>query len=402
MIGIRRVRASISVVSQNADLILILVAILLTALNLRLAIGSVLPLLETIRSDLGLGRAAISLLISIPTLSMGIFAFSADSLSYRFGRKKTIVWALLLVGGATLARLWGDIGVVLFLSTIVVGIGIAVSQTLLPATVSAYFDGREAMVTGFYTACLIGGAGIAASFTVDLTGLLGTWTAALAVWGLLIIPPCLIWLVVLRNDAIQAEEVEKPRPNSIPWRNPFSWLLAAYYGGAAILFFASLTWLAPRYEDLGWSISQTGDLVTLLIVSQLVGALGIASLADYTRDRRPWYFLTLGGIAIGLVGVAYLPAYQPLLWTILIGLGDGGIFSLVLTLPIDYSVDADAAGKLSSIVLGGGYIIGATGPVVVGWVRDWLGSYQSPLLMLIWLCVIMSIVALKFRPDAQA
>lgn len=397
----RRFSTAPTVVAQYADHILILGALLMTAVNLRLAIGSVLPLLETIRSELGLGRAAVSLLVSIPTLSMGVFAFSADRLSYRFGRKQTIVWAVVLVGLSTLTRLWGDIGVVLFLSTIGAGIGIAVSQTLLPAVVSAYFDGREALVTGLYTACLIGGAGIAASLTVDITRILGTWTGALAVWGLFIVPPCLVWLVVLREEPGRTGDGETPISTRLAWKEPFSWLLAAYYGGAAVLFFATLTWLAPRYEELGWTISQTGNLVTILIASQLVGALGIASLANVTHDRRPWYYLTLGGIALGLIGVAYRPLHLPLVWTMLIGFGDGGIFSLVLTLPIDYSADADSAGKLSSVVLGGGYIIGATGPILVGGIRDMSGSYRTPILVLVGVCLILAAIAVKFSPDSR-
>ncbi|CAK6481048.1 hypothetical protein ACPOM7_18505 [Peribacillus castrilensis] len=57
--------------TKNAFLIL---AFFLVAANLRPAIASVSPLLETIRYDLGMSSFAVSFLTTIPVLCMGIFA----------------------------------------------------------------------------------------------------------------------------------------------------------------------------------------------------------------------------------------------------------------------------------------------------------------------------------------
>jgi CP family cyanate transporter-like MFS transporter len=64
---------------------LLLLGLVLVALNLRPALTSGSPVLESIRQDLGLSRAAAGLLTTIPTLCMGVFAFAAARVSERIG-----------------------------------------------------------------------------------------------------------------------------------------------------------------------------------------------------------------------------------------------------------------------------------------------------------------------------
>lgn len=379
----------------------ILIGVILIALNLRLTIGSVLPVLETIRTDLGLGHAAVSLLVTIPSLCMGVFALVAAPLSNRFGRGRVILWAIGLVGVATAARLWGEYAVVLLGSTVLVGIGIACSQTLLPSVVSEFFENRAATVTGLYTACLIAGAGLASFMTVGLIGVFGSWPAGLAGWAVMALPAIVVWRPVVSRTSIPARSGPSVPPTELPWRSGWGWFLAAYYGGAAVLFWGSLTWLAPRYEELGWSISQSGVIVTLLIVAQLVGALAISAVGDRTTDRRPWYALCLGAFGIGIVAIALVPLSHPWIWTILVGFGDGGLFALVLTLPVDYSSSPAATDRLSSLVLFGGYVIGAMGPPAIGWVRGLTGDFVTPFLLMGGLCLGLLVVAGLIRPDSE-
>lgn len=379
----------------------ILIGVLLIALNLRLAIGSVLPVLETIRTDLGLGHAGVSFLVTVPVVCMGIFALLAAPLSDRLGRGRVILWAVVLVGLATTARLWGMNTLVLFGSTILVGIGIAISQTLLPSVVSEFFEDRAATVTGLYTAFVIAGAGLASFTTVELTNIFGDWPASLAAWGMMALPALFVWQPVVSRTSIPAQPDSIASPIELPWKSRWAWFLSLYYGVAAALFFASLTWLAPRYTELGWNISQTGFLVTVLIAAQLVGALAISAVGDFTTDRRPWFALCWGCLVIGFGAIGLHPLSLPWIWTTLLGFGDGGLFALVLTLPVDYSSSPEATDRLSSLVLCGGYTVGAFGPPATGWLRGLTGAYSMPFLMLAGLSLVMIFVAVLLRPDAE-
>ena len=119
-------------VRSPADRRLLLVGMVLVAFNLRPAVSSVPPVLETIRVELALSYTAAGLLTTIPTLCMGGLALAAAPVARRVGRERGVMWAVVLIGVGTAARLWGTNAAVLFGSTLVVGVGIAISQTLLP------------------------------------------------------------------------------------------------------------------------------------------------------------------------------------------------------------------------------------------------------------------------------
>jgi cyanate permease len=59
------------------------------------------------------------------------------------------------------------------------------------------------------------------------------------------------------------------------------------------------------------------------------------------------------------------------------------MFSLVLTLPLDIEHDARRVGALIGMMLGFGYVIGATSPLVLGVVRDATGSFTGSLWLIV-------------------
>ena len=79
--------------------------------------------------------------------------------------------------------------------------------------------------------------------------------------------------------------------------------------------------------------------------------------------------------AIGLVAVPAL-AYG---WALLAGVAQGGMFALVMTLPLDFERRPERVAALVGMMLGVGYTIGATSPFVLGAVRDVTGSFEGPL-----------------------
>ena len=92
-------------------------AIFLAALNLRAALASVPPLVNTIQDDLGLSSAAAGLLTTVPVLCMGLFAPVSQRLAHRVGREMTVAVALGLLVVGLLLRLGGDAYPVLLVST---------------------------------------------------------------------------------------------------------------------------------------------------------------------------------------------------------------------------------------------------------------------------------------------
>ncbi len=304
---------------------LVLAGLLLVALNLRLAITSISPVIGQIRTDLGLSSAAVSLLVTLPTVCMGIFALTADPIARWLGQERTVFWGVVLVGLATAARLLGSYTAVLFTTAILVGVGIALIQALLPALVKKYFPDRVALVTGLYTTSLLGGAAIAAGATAPLANVFGSWQGPLAFWAVLAIVAAVVWRPVARSEhsgTTSGRDRDEPREEKVTlrtlsWRNWWVWVLALFYSGVAFLYFSTLTWLAPLYQSLGWSEELSGALLTIFTVAEIGGTLGVVILSDRSPDRRPALVVTLLACGVGYGAIALVPLTHPL------GLGGG-------------------------------------------------------------------------------
>ncbi|HXG40867.1 MAG TPA: hypothetical protein VNJ28_07990, partial [Candidatus Limnocylindrales bacterium] len=80
--------------------------------------------------------------------------------------------------------------------------------------------------------------------------------------------------------------------------------------------------------------------------------------------------------------IAALPALS-VVWVVLLGLGLGAVFPLVLTLPVDVAERAEEVGGLAAIMLAGGYGLSSIGPVALGLIRDASGSFEASLWLLV-------------------
>jgi sugar phosphate permease len=79
------------------------------------------------------------------------------------------------------------------------------------------------------------------------------------------------------------------------------------------VFNAVTTWIEDIVRPRGFSITQAGDAVGLMIVGGIIGALVIPILSDKYRKRTPFLVLALAGATIGLIGLTYATSYWLLL-----------------------------------------------------------------------------------------
>ena len=68
-------------------------------------------------------------------------------------------------------------------------------------------------------------------------------------------------------------------------------------------------------------------------------------------------------------------------WAVLLGIAQGGTFALALTLIVMRSPDARTAAQLSGMAQGVGYLVAACGPMAVGLLRAWTGSFRASALL---------------------
>lgn len=357
--------------------ILALVGIIAVALNLRPALTSLAPLITAIQSDTGLSGTHLGLLTTLPVLCLGLFGPLAPWLARRLSPQGTMALflAVLALGCAlrAVAAPWG-----LFLGAILAGAGIGVMGVLLPALLKQDFPDHAARLTGVYTLVLCLGAGLAAGLTIPASNLLGGWRGGLAVWALPALVALVLWLPQLSGHRRQTPP--SPAPTTAPrpiWRDRLAWRVTLFMGLQSSLAYSVFGWLPLILETRGLSAFQAGLLLSGSLTAQLFTALAAPWLAMAWRDQRPAVALFMLLTLAGLLSCILAPLERAWLWAILLGLGQGGTFSVALVLIVLRSRDAAAAGRLSGMAQGVGYTLAAMGPLLVGLLHDWRGDWLA-------------------------
>jgi CP family cyanate transporter-like MFS transporter len=368
-----------------------LVAVLLVALNLRSAIAAVAPILGEVRADLGLTPATAGLLTTLPVLCFALLAPPSVALSRRVGLHGAI---LLGCGGIVLGSIVRVLdGVpVLLGATIVVGAGMTVGNVLVPVVVKAEFPRRAGHMTGLYTAALVTGASIAAALTAPLATVWG-WRPALASWGLLAMVAAVVWRFAFpQPPADRATQQAEATKATSPWRSPVAWALAAFFGAQALCFYAVTAWLPTvLVDEAGLTPAAAGGGASLFQVLGIAGTLAIPAVI-HRRPHQGWLAVTAaGGFMVLFVGLLLWPSGWPL-WVAIGGIAQGASISLGLTLIVLRAHGVDVARRLSGMVQLVGYLIGALGPVLIGWLYGSTGAWQAPLLALLGAALAMAIL----------
>ena len=373
-----------------------LLAVFVVALNLRPALASLGPVLESIRTDLQLSHGQAGLLTTLPVLCMGVFSPLAMQLNQRFGLWRAVLISTLLIGTATVLRGMGSFSALL-ISAIGAGAGIAVLSPLLSMFVKQAYPQRSARVSSWTTSALCLGAGLAAAVSAPLTRVLG-WPQSLASWCVLALVAIVLWWFAVPRALVVTATASS---YELPWRRPRAWLLMLIFGLHSVIFYVLLAWVAPAYIEFGQSPAQAGHLLGLFAIMQVAGTLLVSILPVQQRERRPAILFCSACMLVGLAGLWIEPLFLPELMMCLLGAGTAGFFSLMLILPLDYSESPMAAGAWTAMMCGGGYVIAAIGPVLAGWLRDHSTGYHSVFLLLMLLSAMVFLACLLLAPTAK-
>jgi CP family cyanate transporter-like MFS transporter len=353
---------------------LLLLGLVLVALNLRPALSSMAPMLSDVSKSLGLSAAKAGLLTTLPVLCLGLFAPLAPILARRFGSERVVLGILLtLAGGILLRSSFGEAG--LFAGSILAGASIGIIGVLLPGIVKRDFAKQAGTMTGLYTMALCLGAAMASGASVPLSQYFDNrWALGLGFWIIPALVAAVFWLPQARQGHGLHQVAYRVRGLV---RDPVAWQVTLYMGLQSSLSYIVFGWLPSILIARGLSPTQAGLVLSGSIMVQLISALTAPWLATRGKDQRlailVVMLLTLGG----LFGCLYAPLDGLWGWAVLLGLGQGGTFSLALTLIVLRSRDAHVAANLSGMAQGFGYTLASLGPFAVGIVHDVTGSWNT-------------------------
>lgn len=405
---VRRVAAN---TARSPAAWLLTLAIVLIALNLRGPIVATAPVLDVIKSNLGLGALVAGLLTSIPVLCFALASPLASGIIGRIGPERAVTLGLLGVVAGTLLRSAGGQGS-LIAGTILLGVSITVGNVVLPVVIRRDFSpARAGFITGIYTSALNVGSMITSLGTAPLADATG-WPLALVVWGSFAVIAGLVWCAAVgfrkavtgTGEPVDRDVVTGPIEvitASIPtvsvgdgsatdiadraedrslFRRFSTWGLTLAFAGQAFGYYGLTAWIPTLlHDEVGLSRSGAGASSAVFQILAVVGALGVPFLALRLRPvvivamvSACWMFMPLG--------LLFAPQLW-LLWSIFGGAAQGGGITIVFIIIVRMVTSDLEARRLSALVQGGGYALASLGPLVVGAVHDGSGGWTAPMIV---------------------
>ncbi len=351
--------------------------------------------------DFGWSRARVTSGNALSKLVVGpAFGFFAGWMVDRFGPRRLMVAGILmagiaLVGLGAIHTLAGFYFFYLFNALGNVCGGPLPNQVLL----SRWFTATRGRAMGVaYLGIGIGGA-LVPFLAVWLTRAVG-WQGALQVIGGLIILVALPLALVVKESPVSrgagAPVAEASTTSTILHRPAFYLLLVgsmcsiAAVGGTNqhLKLFLSL--------DHGYAQTAAAQVASLVLVSSLVGRLGMGWLAD--RIAKKYVMLLIYLLVVSAIPLLFLTATPGAiyLFAVVFGIGLGGEY-MVIPLMAAELFGVQVLGRVMGIVLAADGVGEAVAPWLVGRMRDAAGSYASGFVALI-ACALVGAVAISFLP----
>lgn len=348
-------------------------SLVLIAFNLRPVFSSASALLPEIRTELGLSSIGASLLTTLPVVCLGLFSPLAPRMANRIGSERTLLAVMLLLALGTSLRGLSSVPL-LFFGTALAGACIAVGNVLLPGLVKRDFADRAALMTGLYTMALCGGAAGAAGLTLPIEAALGgSYAAALAAWALPALAVALIWLPQTFSAGARTKRGGF-RVQGL-WRDPLAWKVTLFMGLQSALAYCVFGWLVPILRERGLDGVTAGGIVSLSVMVQAASCIVAPQIAVRGKSQSLVNASMAGIAVIALLGLLFAPLSTVWVWAVLQGIGQGSLIALAMTAIVLRSGNPHVAAHLSGMAQCVGYSLAAIGPLLVGLIKSWTGSF---------------------------
>lgn len=389
--------------SKNFPIIWSIFSLFILSMNLRASITSISPVLKNIQMDLQMTSVVVSLLTALPVFCMGIFAPLAGKLSERWGIELTIGVSVLLIGVSTALRLVATFPLLLLLTAILSGIGIAITGPLISGYIKKEFPKYSSTMIGIYSAGMGIGASLSAGLVVPaMHAFHQSWNAALAIWSVFALMGIIVWIPIIKKSKQSQGSIEKSvsQKSRLPWGNRYVWLLMVMFGLQSGVYYSLATWLAPKVQDIGYSDAYAATTVTIFSVMQMICSFIIPILINNSVKRKPWILLCALSSFIGIL--LLIGGISPILCATLMGIGAGGLFPLAMILPLDATSTPKDASEWTAMIQFGGYIISGIIPMLVGVIKDITNTFDVALFALLFILIVIMLLTSKVKTKIES
>ncbi|WP_280212754.1 MFS transporter [Nocardia cyriacigeorgica] len=309
--------------------LLVLAAIIMSALVLRVAVTAFTPLAEEIGHEIGYGTAVVGVFGMIPTLMFSLSGLLTPVMVRRLGLERTALVAMLMAGLGMLIRVFVSGTAELFVFSALALGGMGVGNVVIPPLVKRYFPDRLAIVSALYITMVQIGTVLPALVAVPVAEAHG-WRISLGMWALLGFAAAVPWLGVLRDrrgrDKVDTTALPAGKAaTGKAWRSPVAWGMAGMFGMTSLTTYSMFTWLPTIFADAGASAAFGGTMVALFAVVGLVAALTAPTVAARMANPFPVVIGCAVCFFVAFTGLLIAPMSAPILWVIVGGGGAGPV-----------------------------------------------------------------------------
>lgn len=354
----------------------------LVALAMRSAITGVPAVLMLIERDGLLTPATAGVLVALPVLCFGLAAPAGAVLGNVLSLRRALLVCLVAMSVGASMRV-GVSSVWLWVGTLVLALGVAFGNVLMPAVIRSTFPAHLSVITASYAATIGLGASLSAALTVPITHVLdGSWRLGIGVWALLSACAAVAWACSRVGASVEASDVPRLRGTRL-LGSPLAWQVTLVMAMQSLQYQSLASWLPTIYVDYGLSVVHSGLQLSVYTLLGIPASLLMGGIMVRCHRR---FIVVLGVSAmnlLGLLALLFVPLLCPTLWSCLLGLSQGAAVSLALIFITTRARSVESIAQLSAMAQSIGYGIAFVGPLVLGWMRSASGSWTAPIVLLL-------------------
>lgn len=372
----------------------VLMGIVFITLNLRGPITGVGPIIEIIKEQYQLSNSLAGFITTLPLLAFAIFS----PIVARFRYVTMMLYGLVFIALGELIRSYsGEIG--LFVGTLIMGVGIAIANVLLPSIIKSKFPKTFGKIMSIYSLALVISAAIGAGISVPLALSLHLgWKNTLAIWAIVAVVAIIFWLPHLKGRR-RYQNQKTPTGVNIPiYKYATSWWITLFMGTQSLIFYSVIAWFPSILIEKGFDIHFASNMTLLYQVCSMPVALLAPMLIARVRNKHKHiltsFLCLMYALAFGIL-LFCNGLFAMVLVTLFLAFPMGGMFGIALLFVSTKASIPQKVARLSGMAQSLGYLIAAIGPIFLGFVYDVAKSWNVPLVIFVVLTLLLIFFAYK-------
>lgn len=354
--------------------------IFIAAVNMRAGLTIMSPLIPILKEQYHLSSFLLSFLTSLSVLCFAGSAFLMPIIGKIGGTNRVIALSLATLTIAIFIRAIGNLPM-LFISSLTIGIAIAVLNFSLPVWVKENTPGHSGLITGIYVTIMGVFASISVAVAVPLAGATSWgWRLAMIPWMVIGLISSAWWLLKITRRSEAAAVQLSTSFHSQLLRSSGAWSIALFFGLQSMIFYGTATWFPTILVSKGFTLSDAGFAVS---ITGLIGSLIGVAAPHYSSKLRDLRLLLAGVsavIALCFIAIIFDHGWHLIIWLLILNIGLSITFPLSLLLTVTRSTEAGETRSLSIMAQSIGYLMAAFAPGIVGAIFDITSNWGTALI----------------------